>query len=163
LSKLTFEMHGSPEDYGGEQPVRFKTTEKGRGGMKKWFSFMMVFAIAGTLFASANEYEVKGKAGGYNLTVKMEGNPPSRGQNNMTITITDGASKPITDARVLVEYLMPSLPGRRPMMDYTADAVREGNLYKARINLSMAGEWVVEIKMTRAGKSDSMKFSFILH
>ena len=136
--------------------------EKGIGSMKKWFTIIMVFAITGTLFASANEYEVKGKAGEYNMIVRMEGNPPARGHNNMTISITDETSTPVTDAQVIVEYLMPSLPGRRPMMDYSVKAVAEGNLYRARLNLSMAGEWIVEIKMTRAGKRNAMKFSLML-
>jgi len=43
-------------------------------------------------------------------------------------------------------------------MDYMVKALRQATLYRARLNLSMDGEWVVEIHIIRTGKTESMKF-----
>ena len=74
----------------------------------------------------------------------------------------DAAMKPVTDATVVVKYLMPSLPGRPPMMEYSTTATPAGKKYNAIVDLSMAGEWTFVIDITRAGKSEAMKFSFFV-
>jgi len=50
------------------------------------------------------------------------------------------------------------MPGM-PAMNYKADAELKGNEYKAKMTLSMAGSWNVTIKIARAGKTSSMKFT----
>ena len=113
-------------------------------------------------FAYAKDYEVKGKAGNYSVEVRFDKNPSVKGENRLEINIMDAAMKPVTDATVIVKYLMPSLPGKPPMMEYEATATREGRTYKATTDLSMAGEWTFVIDITRAGKSEAMKFSFFV-
>jgi hypothetical protein len=113
-------------------------------------------------FAYAKDYEVKGKAGNYSVEVRFDKNPSVKGEHRLEINIMDAALKRVTDATVLVKYLMPSLPGKSPMMEYEAPATREGRKYKATTDLSMAGEWKFVIDITRAGKSEVMKFSFFV-
>jgi hypothetical protein len=113
-------------------------------------------------FVSAKGYETKGKAGSYTVEVEFDKNPPARGENRIEIDITDAAMKPVADATVVVKYLMPSLPGRPPMMEYKTTATPEGRKYKATVDLSMEGEWTLVVYVTRAGKSEAMKFSFVV-
>ena len=121
---------------------------------------LIVFLTA--VFAYAKDYEVKGKAGNYSVEALFDKNPSVKGEHRLEINIMDAALKPVTDATVLVKYLMPSLPGKPPMMEYEATATREGRKYKATTDLSMAGEWTFVIDITRAGKSEAMKFSFFV-
>ncbi len=113
-------------------------------------------------FGYAKDYEVKGKAGSYSVEVLFDKNPSVKGEHGLEINIMDAAMKPVTDATVIVKYLMPSLPGKPPMMEYEATATREGKKYKATTDLSMAGEWTFVIEVTRAGKSEAIKFTFFV-
>jgi hypothetical protein len=76
----------------------------------------------------------------------------------MDIAIKDTSSKAITDATVAVEYGMPAMPGM-PAMNYKTDAQLKGNTYKAVMNLSMGGSWYINVKVTRADKTQTMKFT----
>ena len=108
--------------------------------------------------AYAGGYEVKKKAGEYDVEVKIDKNPPVVGDNNMTVEIKDSAGKYVKDAKVVVDYSMPAMPGMPPM-NYKADAEFKGDEYKAKMNLSMAGSWNIAVKITREGKTSSMKFT----
>ena len=126
---------------------------------------IMVMILA-VLFVSsavyAKDYEVKKKAGNYNVEVKIDKNPPVVGDNNVKIEITDASGKYIKDAKVKVDYSMPAMPGM-PAMRYKTDAELKGDEYKAKMNLSMSGSWNVVVKITRDGKTASMKFSVDAH
>ena len=63
------------------------------------------------------------------------------------------------DAKVLVDYGMPAMPGM-PAMAYKADTMSHGNGYHAALNISMKGPWYVNIKITSQGKTVSTKFTF---
>jgi len=118
--------------------------------------FLVLFLQAGILYAK--DYEVVKKAGEYNVTVEIDKNPPVIGDNNVTIGIRDGSGKNVSDAKVLVEYSMPAMPGM-PAMNYKADAAASGSEYKAKMVLSMSGSWNITVKITKAGKTSTMKFS----
>jgi hypothetical protein len=131
--------------------------------VKKLILLAIALAVMPSFLALASEYEVKGKAGNYNVEVRMDKNPPARGNNNMDVVITDAAGKPITGAEVGVEYSMPSFyPGRPPMMKYDTTAKPRDHAYLAQINLSMAGKWTVVLRVTHSGKTDTMEFSFVV-
>jgi hypothetical protein len=126
----------------------------------------IIVMILAVLFVSsvayAKDYEVKKKAGNYNVEVKIDKSPPVVGDNNMKIEITDASGKYIKDAKVKVEYSMPAMPGM-PAMRYKTDAELKGDEYKAKMNLSMSGSWSIVVKITRDGKTASMKFSVDAH
>lgn len=123
------------------------------------FTLMLIFI---TGIAYAKDYEVKKKAGEYDVEVKIDKNPPVVGNNNMEIEIKDAAGKYVTDAKVKVDYGMPAMPGM-PAMNYKNDAELKGNKYKATMNLSMSGSWNIAVKITRGGKTASAKFSVDAH
>jgi len=126
--------------------------------MKKIILFVMALVlIAGVAYAK-DEY--KKKAGDYNVTITLD-KSPSVGQNDITINIKDANGKDVTDADVVVEYIMPHMPGMAPM-NYKAKAVQKGGsggIYGARINLSMAGSWTVNIKIAKGGKTQTAKIN----
>jgi len=125
--------------------------------MKKIATLTMVLLLLAGV-AYAKDYEVNKKAGEYDVEIKIDKNPPVVGDNTITIEIKDGAGKYVTDAKVRVDYSMPAMAGM-PAMNYKADAALSGNTYKAVMNLSMSGSWNTTIKITRAGKTSSAKFS----
>lgn len=107
---------------------------------------------------AAKEYEVNKKAGEYGVLIKIDRNPPIAGKNNVEISITDASGKAVTDAKVALSYSMPPMAGMAPM-NYKADAELKGNAYRVIVNYSMAGSWNNDIRITRAGKTTSVKFT----
>ncbi len=116
----------------------------------------IMFVITGIAFAK--DYEVKKKAGDFDVVVAIDKNPPAVGKNNLTIDIKDPAGKSVTDAKVKVEYSMPAMPGM-PAMNYKTDAELKDGKYTATMDLPMAGSWNVTVKITRDGKTSKLKFS----
>ena len=111
-----------------------------------------------TGIAYAKSYEVTKKVGEYTVAAMIDKNPPVVGDNNITIEVKDAAGRAVTDARVKVEYSMPSMPGM-PAMNYKSDAALKGSSYQAKMNLSMSGSWNVSVKTLRGGKTATMRFS----
>ncbi|RJQ44817.1 MAG: hypothetical protein C4538_09465 [Nitrospiraceae bacterium] len=116
----------------------------------------LIFVLAG--IAVAKDYEVTKKAGDYDVEVKIDKNPPVVGDNNIEIEIKDAKGGYVTDAKVVVEYTMPAMPGMPPM-NYKADTKLDGYEYKATMNLSMAGPWNIVVKIVTGDKTSKMKFS----
>jgi len=125
--------------------------------MKKLAVFTLVLLLIAGI-AYARDYEVKKKVGDYDVTVKIDKNPPVVGDNNITVEIKDASGKYVADAKVKVEYSMPAMPGMPPM-HYKTDTELKGIEYKARMNFSMSGPWNIAVKITRSGKTATMKFN----
>jgi hypothetical protein len=120
--------------------------------------FMVVVMVLVAGFVQAKDYEVQKKAGEYTVTVKMDKNPPIMGDNNMAITVKDAANADVKDAKVVVEYSMPAMPGM-PAMNYKAAAGLSGSEYRAKLNFSMNGAWSVTVKISRGGKTAAAKLN----
>ena len=121
---------------------------------------MVLLLIAG--IAYAKNYEVTKKAGEYTVVATIDKNPPVVGDNNISIAIKDAAGNTVTDAKVKVDYSMPAMPGM-PAMNYKEDAQLSGSAYTAKMNLSMSGSWNIAVKVSRGGKSSTMKFNIDAH
>ena len=139
--------------YGNQQN---NSNEKGERMKRVMLAAMMVLLIAGT--AVAKNYEVTKKAGDYSVVVSIDKNPPTTGDNNISVSAKDGAGADVTDAKVVVEYSMPAMPGM-PAMNYKTNAEWTGKEYKSKVNFSMSGSWNMAIKITRAGKTTQVKFT----
>ena len=128
----------------------------------KQFSLIMLVAVIvlamGSTTVFAKDYEVKKKAGEYDVVVTIDKNPPVTGDNGVTVSVKDASGKVVAGAKVVVEYSMPAMPGMPPM-NYKADAVQKGDVYMATMNLSMAGPWNITVKINAGGKSGSLKFT----
>lgn len=124
--------------------------------MKKILIAVLMMVLTGGL-AVAKDYEVKKKAGDYDVEVRIDRNPPVVGDNNIAIEVKE-SGKAVTDAKVVVDYSMPAMPGM-PAMNYKTEAELKGNAYKAVMNLSMSGPWNIAVKITKAGKTTTAKFT----
>lgn len=119
---------------------------------------IMVLLLLAANGAHAKGYEVQKKAGEYDVTVVFDRNPPTASDNAVGVTIKDAAGHVVKDAAIKIEYSMPAMPGMPPM-SYKADAVLKGDEYKATLGLSMSGSWNLAVKIIRAGKTSTMKFT----
>ena len=120
------------------------------------FLLMGLVLLVGT--AWGKNYEVTKKADDYTVKIEIDKNPPIQGNNNVTITIKDASGKNVTDAKVKVEYSMPAMPGM-PAMNYKAKTAAAGSKYKSSLEFSMAGPWAVNVKVTKAAKTQSAKLT----
>jgi hypothetical protein len=118
-------------------------------------SMILLLAISQAL---AKDYEMTKKSGDYTVKVMIDKNPPITGKNNMVIEIKDVMGKDETDAAVAVDYSMPAMPGM-PAMNYKAGANLKNKRYLATLNFSMSGAWSVGIKITKAGKTQTVKLN----
>ena len=125
--------------------------------MKRFATALIILLLAAGL-VYAKDYTVMKKAGSYTVEVKLDKNPPITGPNKMAISIKDDKGENVTDAAVVVEYVMPAMPGM-PAMNYKAKAELNGSRYLANVNFSMSGAWAVNIKITRAGKTQAVKLN----
>jgi len=125
--------------------------------MKKFAIVLIILLLAAGL-VYAKDYTVMKKAGNYTVEIKLDKNPPITGQNKMEISIKDDKGGNVTDATVVVDYSMPAMPGM-PAMNYKAKAELKGGQYLANVNFSMSGAWAVNIKITRAGKTQAVKLN----
>ncbi len=125
---------------------------------------MKKFALVGLVLllsagaAYAKGYEVQKKAGEYDVTIVFDRNTPTASDNAAGITIKDATGHIVKDAVVRIEYSMPAMMGMPPM-NYKTEAVLKGDEYKATLGLSMSGSWNLALKITRAGKTSTMKFT----
>jgi len=125
--------------------------------MTKFFAFLLTLCLISGI-AYAGGYEVKKKAGEYEAEVTIDKSPPVVGDNHIEIEVRDARGKPVTDAKILVNYYMPPMPRMAPM-NYTTDAKLKGEKYKAKMNFIMSGPWIIAIKMNVGGKISTAKFN----
>jgi hypothetical protein len=125
--------------------------------MKRVVLAAMVFFLFGGL-AIAKDFEVTKKAGDYTVVVAIDKNPPTTGDNNLSVSVKDGSGAEVTDAKVSVEYSMAAMPGM-PAMKYNTDAELAGKIYKTKVNFSMSGSWSMGVKIVRGGKTTQAKFT----
>jgi uncharacterized GH25 family protein len=129
--------------------------------MKKTMFFAVILLLVAGI-ASAKDFEIKKKAGQFDVVVRIDKNPPVAGENNISIEIRDSSGKPVTDAKVGVDYSMPAMPGMAAM-NYKTDTTVSGNMYKAVMNLSMSGSWNIAVKIKKDGKISTVKFNVDAH
>jgi len=108
--------------------------------------------------ALAKNYEASKKAGDWDVTMTIDKNPPVVGHNAVAVTVKDAAGKVVSDAKVVIDYSMPAMPGM-PAMNYKTDALMKDDAYRTKVNLSMAGAWNFAVKITRGSQASTAKFN----
>jgi hypothetical protein len=128
-----------------------------RKKMKRLVLAGAVFFLIGGL-AMAKDFETTKKAGDYTVVVTIDKNPPTTGDNNLSVSVKDAAGADVADAKVSVEYSMPAMPGM-PAMKYDANAELAGKIYRTKVNFSMSGSWNMVVKIVRGGKTAQARFT----
>ena len=144
----------------GKGEVTYEYTHKGK---KEDFKMKRLALIICVLFlavglAYAKDYEITKKAGEYSVSVTIDKNPPITGKNNMAVGIKDVGGKDVTDATVAIDYGMAAMPGM-PAMNYKASASLKDKGYLATLDFSSSGPWSISVKITRGGKTQTVKLN----
>jgi len=127
--------------------------------LPKPFLFLFILVVFSIVTISyARDLEVTRRVGEYEAQFRINRYPPVLGDNHIQIEVKDARGKPVTDAKVLVNYYMPPIPRMAPM-NYTADAKLKGEKYKAKMNFIMSGPWIIAIKINLGGKISTAKFN----
>lgn len=77
-----------------------------------------------------------------NMAVTFAPNPPRQGTETVTVILTDGAHKPVSDARVSIAASMPAMSMSAPIVK--AVQSRAG-VYVATLTLNFATQWKFEV------------------
>jgi hypothetical protein len=129
--------------------------------MKQFLSLIAILMLTAGL-CRAEGFEVTGKAETYTAKVTFLDGQPVKGSNRVRIDIMDASSRVVKDAQVEIEYLMPSLPGKPPMMDYHTTAKRVGVAYETTLKMDMIGEWKIVLSITRAKFTEKASVGIVI-
>ena len=102
--------------------------------------------------------ELKKKAGEFDVGMRMDRNPPIRGDNAIEISVRDAAGGAVDDVKILVNYYMPPMPRMVPM-NYRVEAKLKKDLYRAKMTFIMEGPWIIAVKITHDEKTVTAKFN----
>jgi hypothetical protein len=120
--------------------------------MKKSLFVGLAVAISLIVLAACSRgYESRKNSGGMNITLTTDSYPLVKGDNAMTVKVTDPAGKAVTDAKVDIRFYMPPMPGMAPM-DSTTQAVLSGDRYVFTASPAMEGGWKVDVTVSQQGK-----------
>lgn len=88
------------------------------------------------------------KLGNLNVSFWVEPDPPSVGENEFKVKLTDVSRLPVTNASVVIKYFMPAMAGMPAMgSEIEAEHNVEG-LYSVILNLSMGGTFTWDVTVT---------------
>ena len=127
--------------------------------MKKSILLLILFLFGiDILSAHGRGLEVQKKVDSYDVLIRLDKHPPVLGDNPLEVEIKEPGGKPVTDAKVLVNYYMPPMPRMAPM-NYKTDAPFSKGKYKMTMNLIMSGPWIIRILISRGGKTSIVKIN----
>lgn len=103
-------------------------------------AYRLTLADSGALTGKADEY--------LTAQISTDPEPPVSGNVTMTIRLTDPEGKPVNDAKLTVQSIMPSHGHVADPL--TPSAVGDGT-YSGQVFLLMAGGWSIDITVDRPG------------
>jgi nitrogen fixation protein FixH len=127
--------------------------------MKKLILFLVLF-IAATTVCSVEAFQLSGQTGGYKVVMNFTEPHAIKGNNTVEIVVTDAKSLPVKGAKVTVEYFMPSLPRKKPMMDYVTATEPDGGIYRTTLDLNMKGEWKATVTIEKGKEKRTVTIPF---
>jgi hypothetical protein len=120
-----------------------------KGGRMRNYSFKILFIFIFTLtvisgVCYARDLNFEKRVGDLKIEAVIKEAPPSVGENEIEIFVTDINERVITDAMVMIKYEMPPMPGMPPMK-YRTRASFDGKSYNAKMDFSMSGPWDIVV------------------
>ena len=127
--------------------------------MKKSILILIFFLFAiDSSSAHGRGLEFQKKVDNYDVLIRLDKHPPVLGDNPLEVEIKDPGGRPVTDAKVLVNYYMPPMPRMTPM-NYKTDASFSKGKYKMTMNIIMSGPWIIRVLISRGGKTSIVKIN----
>jgi hypothetical protein len=133
-------------------PIRH---EEVRAMKSLYRTIAVVFFAAMVLPGCTKGYESQKTVDDLTIKITVGSYPLVKGDNTLTVKVTDAAGKAVIDAKVDARYYMPPMPGMAPM-DFNGQAVRRGDAYAVSANVPMEGGWKVEVSVARPGRPAAM-------
>ena len=95
------------------------------------------------------------KSGDMIVLLALNPYPPTVGQGEFDVTLTDVNGQAIDDASISLDMTMPAMrmPPNQPVMEFAADG-----RYHATAYYTMRGWWRIEVIITRGGETQSVFF-----
>jgi hypothetical protein len=121
--------------------------------------FVAVLLLCSTGLSRAENHG-EGDEERYAVVLAFDKGSPSLGTNLVRITVSDSSSAPVKGARVKVNYFMPSLRGKPPMMGRSVLAKAAGDVYEATLKLTMKGEWRVIVSVETPAGTEETAFAY---
>jgi hypothetical protein len=95
--------------------------------------------------------------------VHFDKGEPTKGANRVSIAVNDAHGKVVPGLQqVRVDYFMPSLSGKQPMMEKSTVAFPVGRTYEATLSLSMKGEWAVAVSIVTPSITERTTFRYVV-
>ena len=129
------------------------SAKRGANSMKR-FSLATVAVIMVLVLSVGMSwaYEAQKTTGGLTITLSAGSYPLVKGDNDVSVKITDATGKAVTDAKVSARFFMPAMPGMAPMSS-KPELVLKGDIYQFKANVAMEGTWKTEVTVARPGTS----------
>lgn len=123
-----------------------------------WPLALLIFLLAATACSSqASGASGNGATAGLEVVFGTDPAPARLGQVDLHVDIYDVQRKPVDDAQVTFKATMEG----HSMGELSGPATAQGNgRYATRANLSMAGEWVIDVRVRTADQDVQRKFRF---
>ncbi len=86
----------------------------------------------------SKEYDTKKTVDDLSVTLKADRYPLIKGDNDLSVRVTDAAGTTVTDVTVQIRNYMAVMPGMAPM-EFTPQAVPKGDKYSFTANIPVEG------------------------
>ena len=121
--------------------------------MKRQVLVVLVFMLSVAVLGGCSKgYESQKNAAGLNITLGADRYPLVKGDNNLSVKVTESSGKAVTDAKVDIRLYMPPMPGMAPM-ESSVQPQPKGNEYPFTVNVAMEGGWKIDATVTQPGKA----------
>ena len=97
-----------------------------------------------------------GQAGPFPITVTVTPDPPVVGANTVAVAVRDRAGQPVDQAAVTVTASMTTMNMGATPFPATAGSTR--GTYESQVNLTMAGDWALAVKVAAGGRAGEQTF-----
>ena len=116
------------------------------------FVVLVLMLSVAVLGGCSKGYESQKNSAGLNIILRADRYPLVKGENNLSVKVTESSGKAVTDAKVDIRFYMPPMPGMAPMESSVRPQMK-GNEYPFTVNVAMEGGWKIDATITQPGKT----------
>ncbi|HEY0988297.1 MAG TPA: efflux RND transporter periplasmic adaptor subunit [Kofleriaceae bacterium] len=98
-------------------------------------------------------------AAGLSIDTSVQPDPPRENGNQAHVVVRDAAGRPVTGARVRLEYDMPAMGAMQAMHGGTAASEDGDGRYTIRFDLGMGGSWTISVHVEAASATAIARYT----
>lgn len=115
---------------------------------------IVTYSVNGTM----TTFDKEGWAGEYYIRIRFFKEPAAGRKTRLVAIVLDRFGERIPEAKVEIEYFIPSLLGGPPAIPHRAIAQEKNCIYYAGVDFSMSGDWVLRLNITTDRGKRSIQF-----